>query len=175
MKKITILLILGACGLGLYYYSLDAKKSQQNLENIVDDATGQVKMKKYRLNKLWRDNAASQLEMHDGAIIHRYILNDDEYRIQLGLKLKEEAAEVDAAQNRQELIEEMADVLEVLDCIIAFNDLDLSEIKAVQDKKRQARGSYRAREFVTIAQAVPGSFLHQYYLKSPDRHQEIID
>jgi predicted house-cleaning noncanonical NTP pyrophosphatase (MazG superfamily) len=175
MKKITILLILGVCGLSFYHYILYTQKNQEKIEIVVEDAPGQVKMKKYRLNKLWRDNAASQLEMHDGAIIHRSILNDEEYSRQLGLKAQEEIEEVIAAQNKQELAEEIGDVLEVLDCIIAFNNLDLQEIKAIQDAKRQTRGSYRAREFVTIAEAVPGSFLHQYYLKSPDRHQEIID
>ena len=134
-----------------------------------------LKMKKYILNKLWRDKAAAQLEERDGAIIHRYILNDDEYKAQLGLKLKEEAAEVDAAVTKAELTEEIGDVLEVLDCIIAFNDIDVDEIKVIQDKKRDDRGSYRAREFVTLVEAVPGGFLHNYYLQSPDRHQEIID
>ena len=95
--------------------------------------------------------------------------------MQLGLKLKEEAAEVDEAKNKEELIEEIGDVLEVLDCIIALNNLDKQEIETVQKNKRDKRGSYLAREFVTTAQAVDGSYLHNYYLKSPDRHQEILD
>lgn len=174
MKKIAILLLLGVCSLGLYYYSLDAEKSQRRGYVVVSDASEQPKMIKYRLNKLWRDKGAVRMEAL-GSIIHKQILNDNEYAEQLNLKLKEEIDEVVAAKNQQERIEEIGDVLEVLDCYIAFYNLDKDEIKDVQEKKRQERGSYLAREFVTIAEVVPGSFLHNYYLQSPDRHQEIID
>ncbi len=127
----------------------------------------------YRLNKMWRDGAAAKLEETDGAIIARYILNDDEYRKELQLKLLEEAQEVVDAKDNKDLISEIGDVYEVLDCIIAFYKLDKDEIYAKQTAKRQDRGSYLAREFITTAQVVPGSFLHNYYLQSPERHQPI--
>lgn len=179
MKKSRFLLLVGLCGLGYYWYTREPKKTDEVVAVVIADGfvtNGDTtpKMHKYRLNKLWRDLTAADLEENDGAIIERYILNDEEYRVQLGLKLEEEAAEVAAAKNKEELIEEIGDVLEVLDCIIALNNLDKQEIETVQKNKRDKRGSYLAREFVTIAQAVDGSYLHNYYLKSPDRHQEIL-
>ncbi|MDP3788621.1 MAG: nucleoside triphosphate pyrophosphohydrolase [Candidatus Chromulinivorax sp.] len=174
MKKVMLLVV--GLFLGCGYYVLSYKTPElMTVEIIAPTQQDSKKMHKYRLNKLWRDKTAADLELNDGAIIHRYILNDDEYRMQLGLKLKEEAAEVDAAKDRAELTEEIGDVLEVLDCIIAFNNLDKEEIESIQRNKREKRGSYLAREYVTIAEAAPGSYLHNYYLKSPDRHQEIVD
>jgi len=175
VKKNMILLYLGLCGLGCYVYIHHIKKVNKVTDDVVIKNDIAPKMHKYCLNKLWRDKAAADLEKNDGAIIHRHILNDDEYRMQLGLKLKEEAAEVEAAKNKEELIEEIGDVLEVLDCIIILNNLDKQEIENVQKNKRDTRGSYLAREFITIVQAVDGGYLHNYYLKSPDRHQEIFD
>lgn len=179
--------VVTLCVAFIGWYAYQARALQQIIEEniipvqakiVIQDQIASRKMHKYRLDKLWRDKAAARLEKEDGAIIHRYILNDDDYRVQLGLKLQEEAAEVDVAQalkNKKELAEEIADVLEVLDCIIAFNDLDMQEIKDIQQAKREKRGSFLAREFITIAEAADGSFLHNYYLQSPDRHQELID
>ena len=161
-----------------YFYQLETPEVIKIEAAHSAPLTHGKKMHKYRLNKLWRDKTVADLIERDGAIIDHYRLNDDEYRVQIGLKLKEEAAEVDEAMqkhNKQELAEEIADVFEVLDCIIAFNDLEKSDIEGIQAEKRQRRGSFMDRDFVTIAQAVDGSYLHNYYLKSPDRHQEIMD
>jgi predicted house-cleaning noncanonical NTP pyrophosphatase (MazG superfamily) len=134
-----------------------------------------MKRRKFLLNKLWRDRAATQLEEEDGAVIHRYILNDAEYKKQLGCKLMEEALEVQTAKTRDELTSEIGDVYEVLDCLIAFHDLSREEIVAKQDKKRKDRGSYLAREYITVAEYLPGSFGESYCLRDPERHIEIFD
>ena len=186
MKKSTILLLVGLCGIGCYYYvsesttSCEVVTTNNDVVVVTDEAPlmsndATSKMHKYRLNKMWRDLTVDDLVENDGAIIDRYILNDEEYRVQLGLKLEEEAAEVAGAKDKKELIEEIADVFEVLDCIIAFNNIDKQEIETVQKNKRDKRGSFLTRQFITTVQAVDGSYLHNYYLKSPDRHQEILD
>lgn len=174
MKKVMLLVV--GLFLGCGYYFLSYKKVE--LVTKAPQASKAKKMHKYRLNKLWRDKTVADLVERDGAIIDHYPLSDNDYRIQIGLKLKEEAAEVDEAlqaNNKKDLAEEIADVLEVLDCIIAFSDLDKQEIETIQAHKREKRGSFLDRDFVTDVQAVDGSYLHNYYLKSPDRHQEILD
>lgn len=156
---------------------IDVAKCQLPQDATQDQAVA-PKMHKYRLNKLWRDKTVNDLIERDGAIIEHYPLNDDDYRVQIGLKIKEEAAEVDEAlqaNNKKDLAEEIADVYEVLDCIIAFSGLDKKEIESIQAHKRERRGSFMDRDFVTDVQAVHGSYLHNYYLKSPGRHQEILD
>ena len=178
MKKSLGFLVVGLCittGCYLAYAYKNAEMFQEvAAEKVTTSESTNVKMKKYRLNKLWRSTAVARME-RTGAIVHRRTLNDEEYHEQLGLKLKEEAAEVEGAMNKQELAEEIGDVLEVIDAIIAFNDLDRTEIEDLKRKKRDERGSYICRDFVTYVEVVPGSYLHHYYLKTPDRHEEILD
>jgi len=133
------------------------------------------KRRKYLHNKLWRDDAIEQLEELHGDIIHRIILDDQEYNNQLGLKLIEEAGEVHTAKTRDELSSEVGDVLEVLDCIIALHKLSSQDIEQARNKKRNDRGSYLQRKFVTTTESIPGSFLDIYCSKDPDKYTEIIE
>ena len=146
----------------LYFY----KKTS---EHVVSN----VKMRKFIHNKLWRDKGPIRMEA-TGAIIHVKELDDEQYKHQLGLKLKEEADEVHTAGTPEELKYEIADVLEVLDCIIKAHNFSRDEIIACQKEKRDERGSFLDRKFVTVSEYLPGSFGEQYTLKDL-RCVEIID
>ena len=74
----AIAAIIFSLSVAMYYTSSDFKATI---------AKKPVVMRKFLLNKLWRDKAAAQLEMTDGAIIHRHVLNDEEYKKQLNLKI----------------------------------------------------------------------------------------
>lgn len=87
-----------------------------------------VKRRKFISNKLWRDDAAPKLEIEDGAIVHVITLDDQTYEIELERKLIEEAAEVQTAVDKAELVSEVGDVYEVLDCIIAHKNLEKDAI-----------------------------------------------
>jgi len=131
-----------------------------------------MKMRKFYMNKLWRDQA-SLFKKDDGSIIHLQILNDAEYNNELGLKLIEEATEVHMAQSPDELMDELGDVLEVIDCIVKFHKLSKDEILNRQQKKREDRGSYEERKFVSTAEFAPDSYGEKYCLKDPERYPEI--
>ena len=200
-KKLIVVLLLVGCG--YYAYSLLALHNQVGLKapvvghEIVDVAQHEgsnwdqkkeitatttykvevpegVKRRKFVQNKLWRDNGAKQLEEQDGAIINRIILDDEKYNKQLGLKLIEEANEVAAAQTKKELISEIGDVYEVIDCLMKLHDISKDEVIAAQDKKRADRGSFLNREFVLSSEYLPGSFGEWYSLKD-SRLIEILD
>lgn len=132
-------------------------------------------IKKYMHNKLWRDHAIEKLEAQYDEIIHRKILSDEEYNQQLGLKLIEEAQEVITATNKDELISEIGDVYEVLDCIIALHKLSSDTIEQRRVDKRKDRGSYKQRKFVTFTESKPGSFLDVYCSKDPKKYPLIVD
>jgi len=133
-----------------------------------------MKMRKFALNKLWRDRTPENM-IKTGAIIHVTRLNDEEYKKRLGLKLIEEAQEVYQTQSQDELLNELADVLEVIDCIIKFHQLSKNDIIQRQAEKRNYRGSFLERKYVTIAEYIQGSPAEQYALNDITRHPEIID
>jgi len=110
-----------------------------------------------------------------GSIIHVEKLTDIQYNKQLRFKLLEEAEEVRFAKSQQELLEELADVLEVIDSLCALHNLTHKEIKKVQEKKRNKRGGFVGRKFVSIAEHPDNSFGSNYCLSSPKKYPEIVD
>src|SRR3989339_342271 len=127
-----------------------------------------MKRRKFSLNKLWRDQAPSNM-FAQGAIIHYKTLDDAEYKHQLGLKLIEEANEVHTATSTDDLISELADILEVVKCIAQAHSISMDEIIKRQEEKIQQRGSFLERKFVTIAEYLPGSYGEKYALNDLQR------
>jgi len=61
----------------------------------------------------------------------------------LRLKLVEEAEEVLEAPDKENLIEELADVFEVLDELIEQEKISITDIVKVQDKKKSKKGGFK--------------------------------
>lgn len=130
-------------------------------------------MHKFLQNKLWRDKAPDLMRA-TGSIIHITQLDDVQYAEQLKIKLKEEAEEVCVAQDNKELIEELADVFEVIDALCALHKISLEDVRMAQQEKRDKRGGFYGRSFVTIAEHAAGSFGEQYCRAQPDKYPEIL-
>ncbi len=90
-------------------------------------------------------------------------------------RFMEEAQEVHAAQTKEALLEELADVLEVISSFCDVHDFTLQDIIAIQEKKRQDRGGFKKRKFVTIAEHQADSFGEKYCLADPKKYPEIMD
>ena len=98
-------------------------------------------------NKLIRDNIPSIIK-RDGRKATTRILDDEEYKIELYKKLLEEANEVIGANNSEEVLEEMADVLEVLRAIAVMNNKSIEDIINIAKQKRLKRGGFEKRIFL---------------------------
>jgi len=172
---ITIMVLVAFLYLGKFLWDA-CHQNQLSYQLVGGKATCQAqhKMRKFLHNKLWRDKGPARMQAV-GSIVHVKDLDDQEYEQQLGLKLIEEAHEVVTAQNKEELISEIGDVLEVIDCIVAFHGLSGDEITQKQAAKRNERGSYRNRMFVTTTESIPGSYLDIYCSKSPEQYTLISD
>ncbi|EEF68164.1 hypothetical protein HOLDEFILI_01671 [Holdemania filiformis DSM 12042] len=102
-------------------------------------------------NKLVRDRipAIIQSECRD---CQTRRLTSVEYQTELKAKLVEEAREVQEASDREALIEELADLSEVLDAMMDFFEIDATEIQAVKDAKAQIRGRFKDRIFLEFTE-----------------------
>jgi predicted house-cleaning noncanonical NTP pyrophosphatase (MazG superfamily) len=179
MKKVIVLIIGFLIGFSYYYFMCE--KSHKTATDVVQDRVAAFKMRKFIHNKLWRDSGPARMEAV-GSIVHVRILDDVEYNKQLGLKLMEEAAEAAQAAcklpissiisdtEKADLISEIGDVYEVIDCMIALHNLSREEIASKQAEKRNERGSLLERKFVTMTESIPGSFLDEYCSKDPDKY-----
>ena len=92
-------------------------------------------MRKFKQEKLWRDRMPQLCEAK-GSVIHLKPLNDQEFDRELRVKLLEEAEEVKNAHMPRDLVEELADLYEVIDTLIAHHGLTKDRIIAFQNQKR---------------------------------------
>lgn len=101
-------------------------------------------MPKY--NKLVRDRIPEIIENNGEEPIVR-ILGDEEYRTELIKKLNEEYDEVVAASD-EEVIEELADMLEVMESIAELHNKTLDDIILVKENKKNNRGGFSKKLFL---------------------------
>ena len=93
--------------------------------------------KKVVYNKLVRDKIPEIIE-ESGKTCETKILSDEEYLQMLDKKLDEELAEYHKDQN----IEELADLLEVLYATAKARGYSIEELENVRVEKQKARGSF---------------------------------
>ncbi len=98
-------------------------------------------------NKLVRDNIPDKIKNNGEKAIIR-ILSDEEYKLELYRKLIEEANEVINASTKEELIEELADLNEVLNSILKTNGITENEVKNIANQKRKTRGGFDKKIFL---------------------------
>lgn len=98
-------------------------------------------------NKLVRDNIPEIIKNNGEEAIIR-ILSLEEYKIELYKKLEEEKNEVVNSKNKEELVEELADLYEVINSIMQTNDINFTEVEDVRKKKYIKRGGFEKRIFL---------------------------
>lgn len=91
-------------------------------------------------NKLVRDRIPEIIESKGEIPIIR-ILSDEEYKMELERKLREELEEALAA-SEIDRIEELADMLEVMMALARLENKGLEDIISECDKKREKRGAF---------------------------------
>lgn len=91
-------------------------------------------------NKLVRDKIIERIEAKgEKAVFH--IADEAEYWAKLKEKLREEVEEFLTAEN----IEELADIAEVVDAVMACKGFSKEALRAEQEKKARERGGFAKR------------------------------
>lgn len=94
-------------------------------------------------NKLVRDKIPEIIEQ-DGKKCTMRVLNDEEYLEALDAKMDEELAEYHKDQN----VEELADLLEVLYAAAEARGFTKDELEAVRERKAEKRGQFKEKLFL---------------------------
>lgn len=131
-------------------------------------------MRKFYQNKLWR-NKLIEMREKKGAIVHFIELSHAEMSEELGMKMLEEANDAYSAETQEEMIDEIVDVLEVIDCILDFHGIPKDQVMALKTKKFNEFGSYTDRRLVDFVEYPAGSQEEKHCLENPDRFPEIED
>ena len=101
--------------------------------------------------KLVRDKIPEIIFKSGGSCTYNTLSTKNEYIVALGNKCIEEVQEINDAirsEDREHTIEELADLTEVLECLIKILKIDKSEIRAKQIEKRNEKGSFAEKIFL---------------------------
>ena len=126
-------------------------------------------MPTFLINKLVRD----KLPFGEMIPYNRVIIENAEFIALLKTKLQEEAAEVQEANNSDELLDEIGDVYEVLDNLIRAEGLSWEKVHEMRLLKKQQRGGFEGRIFgvaVDIPETHPSL---EKYRGQPEKYPEV--
>lgn len=123
-------------------------------------------MPKYRFKRLARDKMVVWLEARQHKVEHTRITGD-EFRRALQEKVVEEALEVEQAVTRDEVVEEIADVYDILSVLCKEYAITPEEIATKQQVKLDERGAYTGL-LLTGTWVPKGTKEHQYFLDRPE-------
>jgi len=106
-----------------------------------------------KYNKLVRDNIP-KLIISDGKKPVIRTLNKETYLIELRKKIVEEAKELNSAISKEEMIDELADIYELLDYILIEEKIDLNLIKKRRILKNMSNGGFDDKVFLEYVEDI---------------------
>lgn len=124
---------------------------------------------RFRVEKLIRDRMLEAMHRQGFQTFER-VMDEREFQSRILDKLVEEAAEVRGASTRAELIEELADVHEVLLALMAIHGLSPDEIEARRLEKRAQYGGFDGRIYNEAVATNQDNAAATYYLARPDKY-----
>lgn len=104
-------------------------------------------MEKIYYNKLIRDNIPEKIQSK-GSSLETRILSESEFEVELRKKVGEEASALPKSETREELISELADVLDVIKELQKTNTISDAEIAAAQEINFKKKGGFAKRLFL---------------------------
>ncbi len=129
-------------------------------------------MRRFQVEQLIRDKIP-EIMRPQGVHFFERTLNDDEFCKKLQDKLEIEAREVKSVKSQEELLEELADVLEVMYTLAQASGLKIEEIEKTRLKKRQERGGFDTRTYNAHVDLEESNPLIGYYLRKSAQYPEI--
>lgn len=131
--------------------------------------------KRFLLDKLGRD-AIGELFKKDGCTLKFHIIEDNEEYLEiLTQKIVEELEEVFDCETKEEVIEELADLEQVM---IAFRKLihvTREEVEKVRKEKEKTHGGFEKRVYLEYADVPKSSKYYTKFMEDPEKYPEIIE
>lgn len=131
-----------------------------------------IKMHRFKFDKLIRDKLPEILRQSGAKVLQRN-MTKEEYFASLKNKLLEEAAEVCEATNKDDILEELGDVFEVIITIAHTEGFELQDILNVAEKKRNQRGGFMEKAYIDFVEVRPDNPNIKYYQANPAKYPEI--
>jgi len=130
-------------------------------------------MKYFQFKKLVRDKIVDNMKEENQNPKGVRILEDKEYLEELKTKLIEEVEEFEAVTNEKEMVEELADVQEVIEYIKKVLKIKDVDFEKYQKKKIKKSGGFKKRIYLESVGIKEDSKWFKYFQKNPDKYPPI--
>ena len=128
-------------------------------------------MRKFKFSKLVRDKIVEDIISNGGKPKWK-TLSNKEYIHELKKKLVEETLELLNAEG-SEIPEELADVQEIIDNLLAALVITKNKFTEIQKKKNHKRGSFKKRQYIDTVEVEDSAEVVKFYLDHPDKYPEV--
>ena len=132
-------------------------------------------MPTFKFAKLVRNNIP-QWHRQSGHTVKGRQLRGDDLRNALIEKLHEEADEVSGALSREELVEEIGDVQQIIDDLLVTQSINETELRSVMAKKVENKGGFQNGEYIeTVTMPNEDDKWAQYCRRAPEKYPEVFE
>lgn len=129
--------------------------------------------KTFKFDKLIRDRAYEMMRDAGVEMKLKENISEEEVVSYYKKKVLEEAQEVVDAKDREELVEEMADCLEIIKGLAKVLDIDFADIEKARREKIEKKGSFDNRiivEDVSLERKGIFTKFYDYYIENSDKY-----
>ena len=124
---------------------------------------------KFKTNILVRDKMIERMK-NDGIIVDYKQLIGQAYINALRNKVVEEAEEVAYEYDREKLVYELADLIEVLETLADYIGITKSEVLDAKNKKRELSGGFSSGNFSNFVEIDTENPVIEYYQQRPNKY-----
>lgn len=128
-----------------------------------------VKYTSFKFAKLVRDKAIENL-VAEGAIVHHQVLSKEMVINVLKDKILEEANEIIEGGSKEAIVEEIADLMEVVMTFMDHLSISIDEVNAIRDKKNARTGSFKNALYIDKIVVQKGSPQEEHFLQQPHKY-----
>lgn len=125
-------------------------------------------MKRYQFDKLIRSKIPARMK-DEGVDVNSNSLSESEYLSELKKKIIEEAREVHDAESKDDLITELADVMEVIYALAEASEISVEEIEAAKLKKCEVNGYFLPENYINYIEVSEDNHKVIEYLENKNR------
>lgn len=127
---------------------------------------------RFKVDKLIRDKMPDILRKM-GVSVSMHIMEHGEYVQALKKKLIEEAHEVFASKSKDELCEELADIIEVVLALTQASGFEYKQIEQKRLQKKEIKGGFEKKIYNAFIEMPSNNKAVEYYRAKPKEYPEI--
>ena len=126
-------------------------------------------MRRYHFNKLVRSNLPTRM-IDEGVLVNSRALSSQEYIEKLKEKIIEESKEVVESDTRENLVIELADLVEVIHSLAKAQKIDIEEIERARLEKSKINGHFSHENYINHIDVAEDNLKVIEYLDNKNRH-----